>query len=100
MRAAINVEAVCALLVLLFYVARQTTNNDRLLHASNPDRREWLLLLLVIPAAFLWTLSIPLLSDDFVGISEALRFTPDKIGGLFTIPASNRFFRPLGDISL
>src|SRR5258708_28142712 len=106
MRAVINLETAFALLMLLYVISRFIANpisHDSLPdneNAGNAQRRSWLLLLLVIPAAFLWTFTIPLVSDDFVSIAAALRFTPDKIAGLFTIPESNHFFRPLGYLSL
>jgi len=99
MRAVINVEGALALLMLLCSIGRFAAKRTGLSYDENSQRREWLLLLLVIPAALFWTLSIPLVSDDFVSISAALRFTPAKIAGLFTIPESNHFFRPLGYIS-
>jgi hypothetical protein len=95
MRGIINLEAAFALLVvggIAFRVAsaqRDERANDG----------KWLFLLVIIPAALLWTVTIPLVSDDFVHIGYALRFTPDKIKGLFTIPAGDHFFRPLGYLS-
>ena len=91
MRAAINLEAVFALLVMLGAMVRVGIGPP----SEADSRRSWLLLL-VIPAVLLWTLSIPLVSDDFVHIGYALHFTSDKIAGLFTIPAGDHFFRPLG----
>ena len=96
MRAAINLEAAFALLVLLCSTGFSLSITQR---SEAGDRKRWLLLLLMIPAALLWTLTIPLVSDDFVHIGFALHFTPDKIVELFTIPAGDRFFRPLGYIS-
>ena len=95
MRAAINLEAAFALLVLC--VTGLSLSSAERSEAS--DRPKWLLLLLIIPAALLWTVTIPLVSDDFVHIGFALHFTPDKIVELFTIPAGDHFFRPLGYIS-
>src|SRR5580704_1178984 len=94
MRTAINLEAVFAVLVLLG-ACRASISRPTGAH----DSKRWRLLLLVVPAALLWTLSIPLVSDDFVHIGYALHFTPDKIAGLFTIPAGDHFFRPLGYLS-
>jgi hypothetical protein len=94
MRAAINLEAVFALLVL----AAASRRVDHRLSWS-AQLRSGLLLLLIIPAALLWTLTIPLVSDDFVHIGFALHFTPDKIVELFTLPAGDHFFRPLGYMS-
>ncbi len=95
MRAAINLEAAFALLVICAagFMPSVTRRCERI------ERKPWLLLLLAIPAALLWTLTFPLVSDDFVHIGYALHFTPDKIVGLFTIPAGDHFFRPLGYIS-
>ena len=95
MRAAINLEAVFAVLVVLGSCARGFCSAPC---EEAGSRRNWLLLLL-IPAALLWTLTIPLVSDDFVHIGFALHFTPGKIIELFTIPAGDHFFRPLGYIS-
>src|ERR1017187_4567784 len=95
MRAAINLEAAFALLVLC--VTGLSLSSAERSEAS--DRPKWLLLLLIIPAALLWTVTIPLVSDDFVHIGFALHFTPDNIVELFTIPAGDHFFRPLGYIS-
>ncbi len=98
MRTAINLEAIFAALVILGACARRAgpppAPQDEVVH-----RRYWPLLLLLIPAALLWTLTLPLVSDDFVHIGYALHFTPDKIVGLFTIPAGDHFFRPLGYLS-
>ena len=95
MRAAINLEAIFALAVLCstgFCLSNAQPSEQA-------DRKSWLWLLAIVPAAMLWTLRIPLVSDDFVHIGYALHFTPDKIAGLFTIPAGDHFFRPLGYIS-
>ncbi len=95
MRGVINLEAAFALLVICAIGIRLAKSKP----SEAGERKIWLLLLLVIPAALLWTLSIPLVSDDFVHIGYALHFTPDKIIGLFTIPAGDHFFRPLGYLS-
>jgi hypothetical protein len=98
MRAVINLEAVFAVLVILGACARALRSTSTA-QTDSTGRRYWLLLLLVIPAALLWTLTFPLVSDDYIHIGFALHFTPDKIGGLFTIPAGDHFFRPLGYLS-
>ena len=96
MRAAINLEAIFALLVLAGIALRRSNSQA----PPQPGQSRWnLLLLLAIPAAYLWTLTFPLLSDDFVHIGFALHFKPSKIVELFTVPAIDRFFRPLGYIS-
>jgi len=95
MRAAINLEAVFALLVICG-MGFSLSSAER---SEAANRKRWLLLLLVVPAALLWTLTFPLVSDDFVHVGFALHFTPDKIVELFTIPAGDHFFRPLGYIS-
>jgi hypothetical protein len=94
MRAAINLEAVFALLVLVGACARAGA-----VPALESKRRSWWLLLLIVPAAMLWTVTIPLVSDDYVHIGFALHFTPEKIVELFTVPAGDHFFRPLGYMS-
>jgi hypothetical protein len=96
MRAAINLEAAFAVLILLGCCR---AGFSRLAQPNQAIGREAWFLLLIIPAALLWTLTIPLVSDDFVHIGYALHFTPDKLAGLFTIPAGDHFFRPLGYIS-
>jgi hypothetical protein len=95
MRAVINLESLFAVLVICG-IAWRLPAGER---GEAGNRVTWTLLLLLIPAALLWTLTIPLVSDDFVHIGYALHFTPDKIIGLFTIPAGDFFFRPLGYIS-
>ena len=97
MRTAINLEAVFAVLVVLGSCGAgfRRSGAPRIEAGS----RWGYLLLLLIPAALLWTLTIPLVSDDFVHIGYALHFTSDKIVGLFTIPAGDYFFRPLGYLS-
>ena len=96
MRALLNVEALFAWLVLVgAFLLRRGAGKA----AEQSDGARWRLLLLAIPAALLWTVTFPLLSDDFVHISSALHFTASRIPGLFTIPASDRFFRPLGYLS-
>jgi hypothetical protein len=104
MRAVINLEGAFALVVLLSTIGRyatgRTASNNGLPLDGNAQRKEWLLLLLVLPAALLWTLTIPLVSDDFVRIAAALRFAPDKITAVFVVPENDHFFRPLGYISL
>jgi hypothetical protein len=96
MRAAINLEAIFALLSLAGIVLRPSASTRAA--GSSPSR--WpLLLLLAVPAAFLWTLAFPLVSDDFVHIGFALHFTASKIPELFTVPAGDHFFRPLGYIA-
>jgi hypothetical protein len=94
MRAAINVEAIFALLVLLGCFLKRSAAPG-----SPENNRRYLLLLLILPAAFYWTLYFPLLSDDFAHIGNALHFTFSKIPSLFTVPAGDLFFRPLGYIS-
>ncbi len=94
MRTAINLEAIFALLVLCGAGAGRPD-----VTRGETNHRGTSLLLLVIPAALLWTLSIPLVSDDFVHIGYALHFTANQIAGLFTIPAGDHFFRPLGYLS-
>ncbi len=96
MRSVINLEAVFAVLVILCSVSFGLPDAKR---SERTGNKWWPLLLLIIPAALLWTLTIPLVSDDFVHIGYALHFTPGKIIGLFTIPAGDHFFRPLGYIS-
>ena len=95
MRLAINLEGIFAVSILLVSCARASRSTG----FSPSNGRRPLLLLLLIPAALLWTLTIPLVSDDFVHIGYAIHFTPDKIRGLFTIPAGDGFFRPLGYLS-
>jgi hypothetical protein len=94
MRAAINIEAVFAVLVVLACCKAGISRPG-----AGKYSRSWMLLLLVLPAAYLWTLTIPLLSDDFSHIGNALSFTVGRIPSLFTVPAGDLFFRPLGYIS-
>ena len=94
MRLAINVEAVFALLVL----AGCCAGISRSAPAQDNSRRYWLLFA-ILPAAFLWTLTFPLLSDDFGHIGNALHFKAENIVKLFTVPAGDHFFRPLGYLS-
>jgi hypothetical protein len=100
-RARLNLEGSFALLVLLGSVIACVfrRRNETPPHDGTTPRREWLLLLLVIPAAFCWTPAIPLISDDYVHIAAGLHFKFDQIADLFTVPESNLFFRPLGYIS-
>jgi len=93
MRGAINIEAGFALAIVILSCVFTGAA------ARQPDRRRWWWLLLIVPAALLWTVTIPLVSDDFVHIGFALHFTPDKIIELFTVPAGDHFFRPLGYMS-
>jgi hypothetical protein len=95
MRGPINLEAAYALLVICGIILRVASPQ----RSDRANDRKWLLLPLIVPAALLWTVTIPLVSDDFVHIGYALHFTPDKIKGLFTIPAGDYFFRPLGYLS-
>jgi hypothetical protein len=95
MRTAINLEAVFAVLVVLAASLRRAGPSS----PGQPDSRRYLLLLLIIPIAFLWTLNIPFVSDDYSHIGYALRFTPERIREIFTLPAGDRFFRPLGYLS-
>ena len=95
MRGTINLEAAFALAVIFFSISRPGAKS----FSASQQSKKNVLLLLIIPAALLWTVTIPLVSDDFVHIGYALHFTPDKIKGLFTVPAGDFFFRPLGYIS-
>jgi hypothetical protein len=57
------------------------------------------LLALLLTAALFWpSLTFPLLSDDYTHVLNARRPEADFVLRQFTIPAGDRFFRPLGII--
>ncbi len=55
MRTAINLEAVFAILVLCGLTLRRAAQS----RSEAANRKQWLLLLLVVPAALLWTMTHP-----------------------------------------
>lgn len=97
MRLAINIEAVFAVLVIIASSCRTAFPPSA--EPRDANNRRYLLVLLVLPAAFLWTLPFPFVSDDFAHIIAALHFNFGNILKLFTVPAGDLFFRPLGYIS-
>ena len=90
LRGILNVEGAFALawLVLLGWRARQ--NNESL---NGGTRWRWLVLLAAVP--FLQYLSFPFLADDYVHILHANAFSAGQVKGLFTVAATDHFFRPL-----
>ena len=100
MRGVINLEGAVALLLLLGILRRHLLSDAGPTFEEMAGRGKWLLCLLLIPAALLWTVSIPLVSDDFVHINAALHFVPNELGQKFIIQETNHFFRPLGYFSL
>ena len=49
--------------------------------------------------AYAWSLPFPFLADDYDHIPHAINATPAYLGALFTQPAADRFFRPMGFIA-
>jgi len=47
-------------------------------------------------AAWAWTLRFPFVADDYIHTWNALHATAAYLGGLFTVPAADHFFRPFG----
>lgn len=95
-RALINLEAVFALLVIgAVLLSRRAAPEP----ANSPRRWALLLLLLLLPAAYLWTLTFPLISDDFFHLNLALHFDRQRFIQIFTVAEPDRFFRPLGYLS-
>lgn len=95
MRGVLNVEGVFALawLAVAFLRARSEVKVD----SMNDARWRWCLLLAPLP--FLPFLAFPFLADDYVHILRACAFLISDIPTLFTVPASDRFFRPTGYLS-
>ena len=91
LRGILNVEGAFALawLALLGWRSR-SQNNDTL---KGGTRWRWLVLLAAVP--FLPYLSFPFLADDYVHILHANAFSAGQVKGLFTVPATDQFFRPL-----
>jgi hypothetical protein len=92
-----NAEGILALFFLLLLLARANA-------VSRPEARWDRLqpiapLVAIVALAFSRYLSFPLLADDYVHIGYARNFTWHAFTGLFTVPAGDRFFRPLGYMS-
>jgi len=94
-RGVLNIEGVFALawLALALFRARSEVQVD----AMNDARWRWCLLLAPLP--FLPFLTFPFLADDYVHILYARAFTVGRISELFTVPAGDHFFRPVGYLS-
>src|ERR1051325_10179482 len=99
MRAPINLEGIFAILVVLGACVVGARVESRRETGGETDSRHWWWLFLLIPAAMLWSVTFPMVSDDFAHVWYALHFAPHKILELFTVPAGDHFFRPLGYIS-
>jgi hypothetical protein len=94
-----NVEGIFALIFLIVLFSRATpwTVAGRV-----SDRQTWLVpgaLAALTALAFLPWLSFPFLADDYVHITYARAFTAHAFVTHFTVPAGDRFFRPLGYFS-
>lgn len=89
----VNLESFAALCVCILIALRSRKAAE---DGARGNGRYALPLLLVLgAAAWLWTLPFPFLADDYCHISNALRASPSYLIGLFTLPADDRFFRPL-----
>ncbi len=91
-----NVEGIFALL----FVALLLVNSRS---ARKPNRRAFawapVALALIVALAFCRYLAFPFLADDYVHTANAHAFDWHAMVALFTVPASDRFFRPVGYLS-
>jgi hypothetical protein len=91
-RGVLNVEGIFALAWLAVALWRSRAMMP--VEGVNDARWRWCLLLAPVP--FLPFLAFPFLADDYVHILHAREFTLGGVSALFTVPAADRFFRPLG----
>ena len=94
MRGVLNAEGYFALAWLLMVFARSREGEPCEMGWSGP----WWMLF-VSPLAFLAFLSFPFLADDYPHILHARALAWRGIPALFTVPAADHFFRPLGYLS-
>jgi hypothetical protein len=89
----VNAEAYFGLAAILLLVLRVRADNAE----PNAGNATWPLLILLAAglAAWAWTFGFPFVADDYTHITNALHATPGYLASLFTVPADDRFFRPL-----
>ncbi len=90
-----NAEGIFALLFVALMLLRSGPVRGK------EFRARWLVwvLAVVVVAAFWRFLAFPLLADDYSHIAHARAFVPHTFVTLFTVPAEDHFFRPLGYLS-
>jgi hypothetical protein len=89
----VNAEAYFGLAAILLLILRVRADNPE----PNAGNAAWPLLILLAAglAAWAWTFGFPFVADDYTHITNALHATPCYLASLFTVPAEDRFFRPL-----
>lgn len=98
MHSPMNAEGIFALIFLAMLLARAKPAQPS---PGSTPRSRWLpaALIAIVALAFCRYLAFPLLADDYVHIGYARDFSWHALTGLFTVPAGDHFFRPLGYIS-
>jgi hypothetical protein len=93
-----NPEGIFALLFLVLLFRRANAAPPT---AGSQRRNFWFpaALTAIVALGFCRYLAFPLLADDYVHIGYAHNFTWHAFTGLFTVPAGDHFFRPLGYLS-
>ncbi len=94
MRGVLNAEGYFALACLVILLVRGRWGEP----VDLGWRGRWWMLLLA-PLPFLLYLSFPFLADDYAHILHARALTAAGVPALFTVPAADHFFRPLGYLS-
>ncbi len=93
----INPEGIFALLFLVLLWGRGNAGEA----SESTGRKSWLpaVLIAIVVLAFCRYLAFPLIADSYVHIGYARNFTWDAFIALFTVPAGDHFFRPMGYLS-
>lgn len=103
-RSPMNVESIlaAALVLLVLLSPREQTVKTDLTDGTSLNRRDWLALAAVFctVVVILWpSFSVGFLADDYYHILRVSKAHGSFFRELFTVPAVDRFFRPLGIIS-